>query len=242
MKISITIILFALCCGVYAQDTIGMNTKNYFIFNGDYLYNQYFGNRTIEIIYDRPSSSRTDTSYYKIGVENTSGFLASTGYRHYLSNHFLVQFGIDFRNIRSSFLHNSDSVVNENKSPIIREKQIYNRIGSPVYCGFQFRSFSFFTGIILPIATFSYSESNYEDGTVSKSKMYLTTSIWNDFYLSEKIQLNLFKKQNIGISVGADFNPEIFRKYRNGYLIHWNAGIVWMLEKKKQVKPLDYVM
>lgn len=241
MKDILTIILFAVSYGVFAQDTIGMKKKNYFVFNADYSYNQYFGNRTIEIIYDRPSSSRTDTSYYKIAIENTSGFLASTGYRHYLSNHFLVQFGINFRNTKSSFLHN-DSVVNENKSPIIREKQIYNRIGSPVYFGFQFKSFCFLTGIVLPIATFSYRKSNYEDGIVSQSKVYLTNSIWTDFYLSEKIQLNLFKKQNIGISVGADLDPEIFRKYRNSYLIHWNAGIVWMLVKKKKVKPIDYVM
>lgn len=241
MKISLTIILFALSYAVLAQDTIEMKKRNYFVFNADYSYNQYFGNRTIEIIYDRPSPSRTDTSYYKIAIENTSGFVASTGYRHYLSNHFLVQFGIHFRNTKSSFLHD-DSVVNENKSNIIREKKIYNRIGSPVYCGFQFKSFCFLTGIILPITTFSYVKSNYEDGTVSKSKIYLTNSIWTDFYLSEKIQLDFFKKQNVGISVGADLNPEIFIKDRNGYLIHWNAGLVWMLEKKKKERSLDYVM
>lgn len=241
MKIIITIILFTLSYCVLAQDTIGMKKKNYFVFNADYLYNQHFGNRTVEITYDRPSSSNTDTSYYRITIENTSGFLASTSYRKYLSNHFLVQFGINFRNTKSSFLHN-DSVVNENKSHIIREKHLYNRIGSPVYCGFQFKSICFLTGVIVPITTFNYTKRNYEDGTVSKSKMYLTNSIWTDFYLSEKIQLDLFKKPNIGISIGADLNPEIFSKYRNGYLIHWNAGIVWMLEKKKYVKPLDYVM
>ena len=233
MKVIVAIILFFVSYNVSAQDTIGMKKKNYFVFNADYLYNQYFGNRTIEIIYDRPSPSRTDTSYYKIAIENTSGFFASTGCRQYLSNHFFVQFGINFRNTKSSFLHN-DSVVNENKSPIIREKQIYNRIGSPVYCGFQFKSFCFLTGIILPITTFGYRKSNYDDGTVSKSNVYLTNSIWTDFYLSENIQLNLFKKQNIGISVGADLDPSIFKKYRNGYLIHWNAGIVWMLEKKRR--------
>ena len=194
MKIILTIIFFVLSYNVCAQDTIEMKKKNYFVFNADYLHNQHFGNRTIEIIYDRPSPSRIDTSYYKVTKENTSGFIASSGYRHYLNNHFLVQFGINFRNTKSSLLHN-DSVVNENNSQIIREKNIDNSIASPVYFGCQFKRFSFLTGMILPIVTFRHSKNNFEDGSVSKSKIYSSNSIWSDFYLSEKIQLDFFKKQ-----------------------------------------------
>lgn len=241
MKIILTIAVFVVSHSVYPQDTIGMKKNNYFVLNCDYLYNQYFGNRYFEIPSGQPPSSRCDTSYYFTTTENTSGFLISTAYRHYLSNLFFVQFGVNFRNTKSSFLHN-DSVVNENKSHIIREKHIYNRIGSPLYFGFQFKKMILLSGIILPVATFSYSKSNFEDGSVSKSKMNLTSSIWTDFYLSEKLQFNLFKKQNIGISVGADLDPEIFSKYKSGYLINWNAGIIWMIEKKKKSKPEDYIM
>lgn len=219
-----------------------MKGNNYFVFNCDYLYRQYFGNRIKEISNDRPSPSQLDTSFYHITIENTSGFMVSTGYRHYINNRFLVQFGIHFRNTRSSFLH-KDSVVNENKSSIIREKRIQNSVAIPVYFGVQFKRFNFLTGIILPGATVSHGKNNFEDGAVSESVRNLTSSIWTDFYLSGRIQFTMFKEQNIGISVGADLDPEIFRRYRSGYLIHWNAGIVWMLEKKKKrIKPMDDVM
>lgn len=226
--------------GLYSQDTMELKKRNFFVFNNDYLYNQYIGHRHFEIT-SGPSSSRYDTSYYHTTAENTSGFIVSTEYRHFLDNHFLIQMGINFRNTTASFLHH-DSVVNENNSPIIRSKRIYNSIATPAYFGFQLKRFTFLTGMILPIVTFSYSKNNFEDGSVSKSNVNSSNSIWTDFYLSEKIHFNLLKKQNnVGISIGVDLDPEIFNRYRRGYLINWNAGIVWVIEKKKKAKPEDCV-
>lgn len=245
MKIILTIILFVVSFCTSAQDTIGMKKKNFFVFNANYLYNQYIGSNHFER-QSGPSSSSIDTSYYHTTAENTSGLIFSPAYRHRFDNYFFVQVGIGFRNITESYLHN-DSVVNENKSPIIRHKQIDNKIESPIYFGLRLKRLVLMSGFVLPLYTYGHYKSNFEDGTISTSTTSLRQkgnffSYTRNILISEKLQLNIFQKQNIGISIGADFSPEIIGKYRRGYLINWNAGIIWMIEKKERVKVVDYTI
>jgi len=225
------IVLFFVCTSLCSQDTMNLKKKNFFVFNGDYLYNQYVGYRDYER-QSGPSPSSADTSYTFYSAENTHGFLASASYRYCLNNHFFIQMGIGFRNTSGKYLHN-DSIVNENNSPIISRKYIYNNIESPIYFGFQVKRISILSGIILPILTSAKSEDKYEDGFVYRSNTRSIDLRGSAFYISQKLQVSLFKKQNIGINIGADFSHEILRRYRRGYLINWNAGLVWMIGRKR---------
>ena len=231
------IILLATSCPLFAQDESIVKKNNFFVVNADYLYNQYLGYKHFER-QSGPSTSALDTSYFHTTAENTSGFLFSAGYRYHFDNTFFLQMGAGFRNTTKSYLHN-DSVVNKNKSPIVRHKNIDNKIESPIYFGLRFKRFVLMSGFVLPIYAFKQYKRDYEDGSISvvktssrqKGSFYSYT---RNILISEKLHFNVFQKQNIGLSIGGDFYPKITGKYRRGYLINWNAGLIWVIERKKK--------
>jgi hypothetical protein len=232
MRIIYIIFLFAVTDRLYSQDTLGNEKNNFLAFNCDYLYNQYFGHRTAEFF---PGAS--SSIYSNQTAENTSGLVISTGYRHFFNSHFFIQPGIGLRFRISSYIHN-DSIVNVNNSSLKRVRVNYYTLETPLYFGIKARRLSFLSGFIIPLVTYSFSTAHFSDGSKTMDGRQLTK--FGELYLSEKLQYNILKKQNINISVGADVSPDIFRK-NSGYKINWNAGIMWLLERHKKARPEDYV-
>lgn len=231
MKVIRIIIFLIISSSLHSQDTIDNKKKNYFVVNCDYLYNQYLGNREIEFY---PGASSKEYSSYL--AKNTSGLLASFGYRHFLQNNQSIQLGIGLRYKTFNYLHN-DSIVNSNNIALVKHIFSYYNLELPIYYGLHKNRFSLLSGIIIPLITYKYGTEYYEDGTNLKYNSGIT---WGEIYLSEKIQFRICKKHNLGISIGADLSPKILKGYR-GYNINWNGGVIWMMERKKKIKPDDYV-
>ena len=231
MKVVRIIFFLIISSSLHSQDTIDNKKKNFFVVNCDYLYNQYTGTREIEFY---PGASSAE--YRSFVAKNTSGLLASFGCRHFLQKNQSIQIGIGLRYKTYRYLHN-DSVVNSSNIALVKHVFSYYSVELPIYYGLHKKRFSLLSGIIIPLVTYRYGTEYYEDGTTLK---YNKGIKWDKMYFSEKIQFNICKRQNFGVSFGADLSPDIFQKNSN-YKINWNAGVIWMLERKKKITSDDYV-
>lgn len=236
--IQITLLLF-LPLGLFAQKGSSNKTPNYFIVNAEYLYRPWQGQKFSEDHRNKPSSSGSPLySYVSSTAKNTSGFLLSLSYRQYWTDHFSMQYGVDYRYSVESFLHH-DSLTNGTMSPVIRRDYQINTFEASTYLGFHSERWTVLTGIISPIVSKPVSVNHYNTG--ERKREVLGSFSEPQFFFSEKLQYMILKDPAILLTVGADFAPGwIYGKMKKdsgrGYQISLNAGVTWMLENTRSKK------
>ncbi|MGQ0829654.1 MAG: hypothetical protein ACT4ON_14800 [Bacteroidota bacterium] len=246
MKYAIIFFLFIIPFSVKAQDEIkadsGEYKKFFFVFTGSYLYNIYQGTKIFESFPGVTPNSAYPNTYIQHEYVNTSGFYLNGAYRHFFTKNISIQNGIRLNYKTEKSIHH-DSLKNENNSPLKTGKTSMYILDYSFYFNYHFKRLTFSSGMAFPLVMYSYYSDIYEDKSVKKHNYRFRFINPLDFYISENIQYQPFKKVNLAVNLGIDISPElIFRKYARGYLIALNAGAIWLFERKnKPKKPEDYV-